>query len=53
MFNSPFESIYIKIKSLLKYLLLPSWRRSYLTAKYIRDGITAQEAMSHLGVIEA
>jgi len=53
MFNSPFESIYIKIKSLLKYLLLPSWRRSYLLAKHIRDGLTAQEAMSLLGLVEA
>jgi len=53
MFRSPFESIYIKMKSLLKYLLLPSWRRSYLLAKYIRNGLTAQEAMSLLGVIEA
>jgi hypothetical protein len=53
MFRSPFESMYIRIKSLLKYLLLPSWRRSYLLAKYIRDGLTVQEAMSLLGVIEA
>ena len=53
MFCLPFESMYIKVKSLLKYLLLPSWRRSYLLAKYIRDGLTAQEAMSLLGVIEA
>ena len=53
MFCLPFESMYIKVKSLLKYLLLPSWRRSYLLAKYIRDGLTAQEAMSLLGVVEA
>jgi hypothetical protein len=53
MFGSPFESMYIKIKSLIKYLLFPSWRRSYLLAKYIRDGLTTQEAMSLLGVIEA
>jgi hypothetical protein len=53
MFRSPFESIYIKIKSLLKYLLLPSWRRSYLLARYIHDGLTAQEAMSLLKLIEA
>jgi hypothetical protein len=53
MFRSPFESMYIKMKSLLKYLLFPSWRRSYLLTKYIRDGLTAQEAISLLGVIEA
>ena len=53
MFCSPFESMYIKVKSLIKYLLLPLWRRSYLIAKYIHDGLTAQEAMSLLGVIEA
>ena len=52
MFHSPFESMYTKIKSLVKYWLLPSWRRSYLITKYIRDGITAQEAMSQLGVIK-
>jgi hypothetical protein len=53
MFGSPFESMYIRMKSLVKYLLLPSWRRSYLLARYIHDGLTAQEAMSLLGVIEA
>jgi len=52
MFHSPFESMYTKIKSLVKYLLLPWWRRSYLATKYIHDGITAQVAMSKLGVIE-
>ena len=52
MFRSPFESTYIRIKSLLKYLLLPSWRRSYLLAKCLRDGLTAQDAMSRLGIIE-
>jgi hypothetical protein len=53
MFRSPFESIYIRIKSLLKYLLFPSWRRSYLLVKYIHDRLTAQEAMSRLKLIEA
>jgi len=53
MFRSPFESMYIRIRSLLKYLLLPSWRRSYLLAKYIHDGLDAQEAMSLLKIIEA
>ena len=52
MFRSPFESFFVKIKSLLKFVFFPSWRLAYLVVKYVRKGYTTQEAMALAGVIE-
>ena len=53
MFSSQFEGIFIKIKSLLKYIFVPYWRLSYKVAKYMHEGLTAQEAMILVGVLKA
>jgi hypothetical protein len=52
MFRSPFESFIVKIKSLFKFVFIPSWRLAYLVIKYTRKGYTTQEAMTLAGVIE-
>jgi hypothetical protein len=53
MFSPAFEGTLIRIKSLLKFVFIPSWQRAYLLAKYVRHGLTAREAMVRVGVIVA
>jgi hypothetical protein len=53
MFKPPFESLYIKIKSLIKFVFRPSWRRTYFVARYVHDGLTTQEAMVRVKIIES
>jgi hypothetical protein len=43
----------MKLKSLLKYILYPSYRRNRQIANYLRRGFTAQEALAKVKVIEA
>jgi hypothetical protein len=45
--------IQVRLKSLLKYIFIPSYRRSYQIASYLRHGYTIQEALAKVKVIEA
>jgi hypothetical protein len=45
--------IELRVKSLLKYIFIPSYRRSYQVASYLRHGYTIQEALAKVKVIEA
>jgi hypothetical protein len=51
MFRRPFESLSVKMKSLFKFVFIPSWRRSYIIVRYMHEGLTTQEAMVLAGVI--
>ncbi|MFC2024606.1 hypothetical protein ACFLTJ_03445 [Chloroflexota bacterium] len=42
-----------RLKSLVKYILFPSYRRSYQIANYQRHGYTTQEALAKVKAIEA
>jgi hypothetical protein len=53
MFGLQFEGIFIEVKSLFKFIFVPYWRRSYRIAKYMHEGLTAQEAMILVGVLKA
>jgi len=53
MFSFKFEGILIEIRSLLRYIFLPEWRRSYRIAKYMHHRLTAQEAMILAGALRA
>ena len=53
MFSWQFEGILTEIESLFKYIFVPYWRRSYRIAKYMYQGLTAQEAMVLVGVLKA
>jgi hypothetical protein len=43
----------MKLKSLLKYIFCPAYRRSLQIARYLRQGYDAQQALAKVGVIEA
>jgi hypothetical protein len=43
----------MKLKSLLKYILFPTYRHNFKIANYLRRGYTAQEALAKAKVIEA
>jgi hypothetical protein len=43
----------MKLKSLLKYILYPTYRRNYQIANHLRRGYNAQEALAKVKVIEA
>ncbi len=43
----------MKIKTLIKYVLFPRFRRSIRVARYIERGYNQQEALAKVRVIEA
>lgn len=45
--------IQVRLKRLLKYIFIPSYRRSCQIASYRRHGYTIQEALAKVKVIEA
>ena len=42
----------MKLKSLIKYILLPAYRRSLQIARYVERGYSHQEALAKVRVIE-
>ena len=43
----------MKVKSLFKYVFFPTYRRSWLILRYLRQGYNTQEAMAKVGAIKA
>ena len=52
LFQRPFQGIITRVIGLFKFFFCPSWRRSYLLAMYMHEGLSAQTAMAMVGVVE-